>query len=282
MDCSVYARTQIVHLWQRDSDDQWAPVKTPGRRYFVSFFGPRDVIKISKKAPLWNIVSGYRKDSAMLTNKFAVNRSVLRVLVYGWEKDELPNFAFKFRPKAMGSFSEVVSKFSSEIHLLIIAEDSVDDATKKILSRGLYSKKDSCFYVEGGSIKDEFGLNGHSVDGNIKNIMIYGFEDKLEPEVVTIHRMPTNGTLKDVLSAPGFNYASAVVLESRPMVDDMAHYPGTKVVGSGDKARLQLLDKDLIAYLNKRALHVTTQNDFSYYILPFSAIQDMVKGRAIK
>lgn len=210
----------------------------------------------------------------MLTNKFAVNRSVLRVLIYGWEKEELPEMVFKFRPKSMGSFSEVVSKFSSDIHLLIVAADSIDDSTKSILAKGYYSEKDKCYFVEGKSVKNELGLNGHTADDNIKNIMVYGFEDKLAPEIIPIYRQPANGSLKDVLSAPDFNYAAAVVLESRPI--DEGHYPGAKQIGSGEQARLQIIDDELKDFLDQHALHVDGQGEFSYYICPFSVVQHLL------
>ena len=213
----------------------------------------------------------------MLTNKFATNRSVLRVLIYGWEKEELPELVFKFRSKSMGSFTDVVSKFSSDIHLLIVAADSIDAPTKSILSKGYYSEKDACYFVEGKSVKDELGLNGHTADGNVKNIMMYGFEDKLSPEIIPIFRQPANGDLVDVLTAPEFNYAAAVVLESRPI--DEGHYPGSTKIGTGDDARLQIISDEMKAFLKEHALYVNGQGGFNYFICPFSVVQTLLHSK---
>ena len=214
----------------------------------------------------------------MFTHQFAANRAVLRVLVYGWQKHELPEFNIKFRSKQQGSFSEVVAKFASDLHLLVVAEDSVDEPTKKILSKGFYSAEDACYFVEGKSVKDDFGLNGHVSDNNVKNIMIYGYEDKLDPEVVPIYRQTTAGSFKDVLSAPEFDYTVAIALESRRYADDVDDVENLIPYEENSEKRLLVLDEESRSFLSKYALPVDNpQGGFRYYILPPSVIKAITR-----
>ncbi len=208
----------------------------------------------------------------MFTSKFAANRAVLRVLLYGWQEHELPEFKFKFKSRTAGTLSEVLSKFASDIHFLIVAEDAVDAPVRAILSKGLYSQADACYFVDGNSVKDDFGLNGHTVDDNRKNIILYGFEDPLEPEIVPIFRPTTSGGLGDVLSSPRFKYSAAVVVESRPLPED--GYPhNAKIVDSATGKRLVVIDDSLRARLEGKALYVEGQGGISYYILPPSTVK---------
>jgi hypothetical protein len=211
----------------------------------------------------------------MFTSKFATNRAVLRVLLYGWQEHELPQFNFKFRSRTAGSLSNVLSKFASDIHFLIVAEDAVDEPTREILSKGHYSKADACFFVDGNEVKDDFGLNGHTIDDNMKNIVLYGFEDSLEPEVVPIFRPTTSGGLKDVLSSPNFQYSAAVVVESRPLPEDGIYAHDAKIVDSDTGKRLVVIDDELKKYLSDRALYVEGQGGISYFILPYSTVREL-------
>lgn len=211
----------------------------------------------------------------MFTSKFAANRAVLRVLLYGWQEHELPQFNFKFRSRKAGSLAEVLSKFASDIHLLIVAEDAVDDGTRQILSKGHYSKNDACYFVDGNSVKDDFSLNGHTADNNEKNIILYGFEDQLEPEIVPIFRPTSSGTLKDVLASPSVSYSSAVVVESRPLPEDGLYDPNAQIVDSETGKRLIVLDDGTRQYLDQKALFVEGQGGISYYILPYSTVNEM-------
>ena len=211
----------------------------------------------------------------MFTSKFAANRAVLRVLLYGWQEHELPRFNFKFRSRTAGSLSAVLSKFASDIHILIVAEDAVDEPTRAILSKGLYSKEDGCFYVDGNSVKDDFALNGHTVDNDMKNILLYGFEDSLEPEVVPIFRPTSSGGLKDVLSSPNFKYSAAVVVESRPLPEDGLYAHDARIIDSDTGKRLVVLDDELRDYLSGRALYVEGEGGISYYILPYGTVKEL-------
>jgi hypothetical protein len=216
-----------------------------------------------------------RKESAMFTSKFAANRAVLRVLLYGWHEHELPRFNFKFKSRNAGSLSDVLSKFASDIHFLIVADDAVDDSTKEILLKGYYSKPDSCFFVDGNSVKDDFGLNGHTADDNVKNIVLYGFEDPLEPEIVHIFRPVASGKLKDVLNAPNFRYSAAVVVESRPLPENEDLPTDAVIVESNAGKRLVVLDDEMSGFLKGKALYMEGQGDISYYILPYSTVREL-------
>ena len=211
----------------------------------------------------------------MFTSKYAANRAVLRVLLYGWQEHELPKFNFKFKGKSAGTLPSVLAKFSSDIHFLIVAEDSVDDSTRKVLAKGLYSPDDACYFVTGSAVKDDFNLNGHTADNEEKNILIYGFEDSLSPEIVPIFRPTVAGGFKDVLNSPQFKYASAVVVESRPFPEDGLVGHDARVVESDTGKRLVVLDDDTRSYLDKKALYVEGKGGISYYILPPSAVQEL-------
>ena len=211
----------------------------------------------------------------MFTSKFAANRAVLRVLLYGWQEHELPQFNFKFRSRTIGTLSNVLSKFASDIHFLIVAEDAVDEPTKAILSKGLYSASDACYFVDGNAVKDDFGLNGHTLDDNQKNIILYGFEDSLEPEVVPIFRPASSGGLSDALSSPRFKYSAAVVVESRPLPEDGMYPYDAEIVDSPTGKRLIVIDKDLREQLEGKALYVEGQGGISYYILPYSTVKEL-------
>ena len=215
----------------------------------------------------------------MFTHQFAVNRSVIHVLVWGWQKDELPEFDVKFRTRTEGTLSEVVSKFSSDIHIFVVAEDAVDASEKKILDKGYYSREDACYYVEGRTVMEDFGLNGHAQDDNKKNILVYGFEDRLPPEFVPIYRQTTAGSFKDVLSNPNFNYTVAIALESRPYSDDIDDIGKlTPVTEKNGEKRLMVLDEKTRNYLSKCALHVDGALGFRYFILPYSVIKEMTNS----
>ncbi len=211
----------------------------------------------------------------MLTHQFAVNRSVIHVLVWGWQKHELPEFHIKFRTKSNGTLSDVVSKFSSDIHILIVAEDSVDESTRKILNKGYYSKADSCYFVEGKTVMDDFGLNGHAQDDNAKNILVYGFEDRLSPEFVPIYRPTEAGSFKEILSLPDFHYSVAVALDSRPYSEDVEDFHLlTPIVENGEK-RLLVLDEEMRKHLKQHALSVDGAYGFRYFILPPGVIKEI-------
>ncbi len=210
----------------------------------------------------------------MFTHQFAANRSVLRVLVYGWQKHELPEFNIKFRSREHGTFADVVAKYASDLHLLVVTEDSVDEKTKKILSKGYFSKEDACFFVEGKVVKQDFGLNGHVSDNNMKNIMVYGYEDKLSPEVVPIYRQTTSGTFRDMLCAPEFDYTVAIALESRRYSDEVDDLKSLTPYEENGEQRLRVLDEPTRQILSKCALPVDDpKGGFQYYILPYSVIK---------
>lgn len=211
----------------------------------------------------------------MFTSKFAANRAVLRVLLYGWQEHELPQFNFKFKPRTIGSLSDVLSKFASDVHFLIVADDSVDEATKAVLAKGFHSPADACYFVVGAAVKEDFGLNGHTLDDDKKNIVIYGFEDPLEPEIVPIFRPMVSGGFKDVLRSPQFKYSAAVVVESRPLPEDGLLPDDAVIVESDTGPRLIVLDEDTRNYLRQKALYVEGRGGISYYILPPSTVREM-------
>ena len=212
----------------------------------------------------------------MFTHKFAANRSVIRTLVWGWQKDELPMFDVKFRSSADGTLSDVVSKFSSDIHILVVADDAVDDSTRSILRKGYYSEADAFYFVEGRTVMAEFGLNGHAQDDNRKNILVYGFEDRLPPEFVPIYRQTTAGSFRDVLANPDFTYTVAVALESRPYTDEIHGVENlTEVTEDGEK-RLMVLDEATRDYLRQRALPIDGAAGFRYFVLPPGIIREMI------
>lgn len=215
------------------------------------------------------------KGKEMLTNNYAANRAVLRVLLYGWQEHELPRFNFKFKPKSAGSLPDVLSKFSSDIHFLIVAEDAVDDPTKKILSKGFYSKADACFFVAANAVKNDFNLSGHTIDNGMKNIIIYGFDDPLAPEIVPICRPTVAGKFMDVLKSPQFKYSAAVAVESRPLPEDGIYAHDAKIVDTDSGKRLIVLDENTRKYLDKNALYVEGQRGISYYILPYSTVKEL-------
>ena len=212
----------------------------------------------------------------MFTSKFAANRAVMRVLLYGWQEHELPRFNFKFKPRSAGSLSNVLAKFSSEVHFLIVAEDAVDEATRAALSKGFHSTEDACYFVAGASVKDDFDLNGHTVDDNTKTILIYGFEDPLEPEIVPIFRPTMAGGFKDVLRSPQFRYSAAIIVESRPVPEDgglLSHDARIEETVTG--RRLIVLDKETCDYLNNKALYIQGSGGISYYILPPATVREL-------
>jgi hypothetical protein len=217
----------------------------------------------------------------MYTHQFAVNRSVIHVLVWGWQKHELPEFNIKFRTKAQGTLTQVVSKFSGDVHIFIVAEDAVDEPTKKILSKGYYSKDDACYFVEGRAVMDDFGVNGHAQDDNAKNILVYGFEDRLSPEFVPIYRPTDSGTFKEVITTPGFNYTVAVALESRPYSEDIEDFHSLTPTTENGEKRLLVLDSKMREFLKPRALHVDGAMGFRYFILPPGIIRAILTSSGI-
>lgn len=211
----------------------------------------------------------------MFTSKFAANRAVLRVLLYGWQEHELPRFNFKFKPRTIGTLAEVLSKFASDVHFLIVADDAVDEPTKAVLAKGFHSPSDACYFVAGSAVKDDFDLNGHTLDDDNKNIIIYGFDDPLEPEIVPIFRPTVAGGFKDVLRSPQFKYSAAVVVESRPLPEDGLMSHDARIVESEKGQRLVVLDDETRNYLNQKALYVEGREGISYYILPPSTVREL-------
>jgi hypothetical protein len=181
-----------------------------------------------------------------------------------------------FRTKAHGTLSDVLLKHASDIHIFIVTEDSVDEPTKNILRKGYYSKEDACFFVEGKVVMEDFGLNGHAQDDNAKNILVYGFQDRLSPEFMPIYRQIDSGGFNEVLSVPDFNYSVAVALDTRPYSEDVEDFHQlTPVIENGEK-RLRVLDEQTHNFLKQRALSVDGAFGFRYFILPPSVIHSIL------
>lgn len=192
------------------------------------------------------------------------------------EKLELPEFVFKVRSSDHGSLNDVLSKCSSDIHMLIVACDSVDEPTKAILSKGLLGS-DNIFYVPSFAVKDDFNLNGHFSDDGKKTVVVYGFSGAIE--VVPVPRFhEANGSFEDELGRTQSStpYTCAVVYRSR-FEERMTEAEG-KRRGTGEMVERVYLSDATDRFLAKNALLVELPNleknrgDIpylrQYYIMP--------------
>ncbi|MBN2086864.1 hypothetical protein JW758_00810 [Candidatus Peregrinibacteria bacterium] len=191
---------------------------------------------------------------------------------------DLPEFEFKIRPPKSGTLSSVLAQCSSDIHMLIVAEDSVDVPTRKILSRGLLLG--GVFYVPSYIVKEDFGLNGHLSDHEVKTVLLYGFSDSIT--VTTVSRFnEANGPFEEELRRHMTSSTEDKLLKGKPKTPyACAVIYRSKYVPSqaGEMVERVYLSNPVDTFLAKNALKIEVPNPKSktdgipylrqYYIMP--------------